>query len=252
MKVWTVAVAAAAVLLSGCTAVVPAGPAESLKNTSWVVAQINGEPTIPDFQPTIAFGAADDVGGNSGCNHFGGTYTLTGTQISFGEFMTTAMLCTDNGRDQQEIAFHAALGTVVSVRFAGETVELLDGDGAVALLLAPVPPLQLAGTSWVLGGIVDGNTSSAPVADNPVTLSFTADQLSGRACNNFSGSYSLEGDRITIGPLMSTRMACLSDELNAQESLVFELLQTATTVTVAQRVLQLTAPDGRGLQFDQA
>ena len=53
MRVWAVAVAAAAVLLAGCTAVVPAGPAASLKNTSWVVAEIGGDPVglawvIPD------------------------------------------------------------------------------------------------------------------------------------------------------------------------------------------------------------
>lgn len=251
MKVWTVAVAAAAVLLTGCTAVVPAGPAVSLKDTSWVVAEINGEPTLADFQPTMAFGA-DDVSGNGGCNQYGGQYTLKGTEISFGELMQTAMLCTDNGRDQQEIAFHQALGTVVSVRFTGETVELLDGDGAVALLLAPVPPLNLADTSWVLGGVIDGNTTSAPVADNPVTLAFTADQVSGKACNTFRGEYTLEGDQIKIGPLMSTRMACLSEELTAQENLVLELLQAATTVTSHYGVLTLTAPDGRGLQFAKA
>ncbi len=251
MKVWTVAVATAAVLLAGCTAVVPAGPAASLRNTSWVVAEINGEPTIPDFQPTIAFGA-DEVSGNGGCNGFGGTYTLNGTAISFGDLFQTQMLCTDNGRDQQELGFHAALGTVASVRFAGETVELLDGDGAVALLLAPVPPVNLADSSWVLGGLIDGNTSSAPVAGDPVTLTFTADQLSGRACNSFRGDYTLDGDQIDVGPLMSTRMACLSDELTAQETLVLELLQTATTVTVNHGVLQLIAPDGRGLQFDKA
>lgn len=252
MKVWTVAVAAAAVLLTGCTAVVPAGPAASLNNTSWVVTEIQGEPTIPDFQPTIDFGAADEVGGNSGCNNFGGTYTLTGTEISFGELMMTAMLCTDNGRDQQETAFHAALKTVVSVRFAGDTVEMLDGDGAVALLLAPVPPLDLTGTSWVLGGLIDGSTISAPVADSTVTLSFEAEALSGKACNTFRGSYTLDGDSIEIGPLMSTRMACLDEALTAQENLVLELLPAATMASVSHGVLELMAADGRGLQFVKA
>lgn len=251
MRVWAVAVAAAAVLLAGCTAVVPAGPAASLKNTSWVVAEIGGEPTLADFQPTMAFGA-DDVSGNGSCNQYGGQYTLNGTEISFGELMQTAMLCTDNGRDQQEVAFHQALGTAVSVRFAGERVELLDGDGAVALLLAPVPPLDLADTSWVLSGLIDGNATSSPAEGDPVTLNFTADQLSGKACNTFNGGYTLEGDQITIGPLVSTRMACLSEELSAQETLVLEVLQSATTVTSHYGVLALTAPDGRGLQFAKA
>lgn len=252
MKVWAMAAIAAATLLAGCTAVVPAGPAASLKNTSWVVTEVNGEPTLADFQPTIAFGSADEVGGNSGCNNFGGTYTLTGTQISFGELMMTAMLCTDNGRNQQETAFHTALGTVVSVRFASDTVEMLDGDGAVALLLAPVPPLDLTDTAWVLGGLIDGNTTSAPAEGDPVTLTFTADALSGKACNTFNGSYTLDGDTIAIGPLASTRMACLDEQLTAQETLVLEVLQSATTASVTHGVLAIMAPDGRGLQFDKA
>ena len=47
-------------------------------------------------------------------------------------------------------------------------------------------------------------------------------------------------------------MACLSEELTAQETLVLELLQAATTASVDRGVLTLTAADGRGLQFDQA
>lgn len=251
MKVLTVAVAAAAVLLTGCTAVVPAGPAPSLRDTSWVVTEINGEPTLADFQPTIAFGV-DEVGGNGSCNQFGGSYTLSGTALSFGDLWQTAMLCTDQGRDQQETAFHTALGTVVSVRFVDDTVELMDAAGEVALLLAPVPPLELTDTAWVLGGLIDGNTTTAPVDGDPVTLSFTADSLSGKACNTFRGSYTLDGDSIEVGALMSTRMACLSEELTAQENLVLELLQSATTASVSNGVLVLSAADGRGLQFDKA
>lgn len=243
---------AAAVLLAGCTAVVPAGPAPSLKETTWVVTQIHGEATIADFQPTMSFGAANEVSGNTGCNQFSGSYTLTGTTLSFGPLAQTEMACLDGGVMEQEAAFGAALGTVVALRLADDTVELLDGEGEVALLLAPVPPLDLAGTAWRLGGLIDGSSSSAPVPDSSVTLTFTADALSGKACNTFNGSYTLDGDSIRIGPLMSTRMACLNEELTAQETLVLELLQAATTATVNRGVLTLTAADGRGLQFDKA
>ena len=252
MKVWAMAVTAAAMLLAGCTAVVPAGPSVSLKNTSWVVTEIQGTPTITDLRPSMEFGAAGEVGGNGSCNPYSGTYTLNGTQLGFADLSMTAMACLEGGAMEQETAFHSALSTVVTARFTGDTVELLDGDGEVALLLAPVPPLELAGTSWVLAGLIDGNVTSAPVEGDPVSLSFESDQLSGKACNTVRGEYTLEGDQIKVGPLMSTKMACLSEELSAQENLVFEVLQNATTVTANHRLLQLTAPDGRGLQFDKA
>lgn len=252
MKAWTIVVAAAAMLLVGCTSVVPAGPAPSLKDTTWMVTQLWGKPTLPDREPTLIFGAADQANGNSGCNTFVGSYTLNGTALSFGPFATTEMACLETGVMEQESTFGEALGQVTSLRFVDDTVELLNRAGEVALLLAPVPPLDLAGTSWVLAGIIDGSSVSAPVADSKVTLAFTADEVSGKACNSFHGGYTLDGDAITISPLMATRMACTSDELNKQESQVLELLPAATTATASRGVLELTTADGRGLQFVKA
>ena len=93
---------------------------------------------------------------------------------------------------------------------------------------------------------------TGPVDGDPVTLSFTADQLSGRACNSFGGGYTLRDDRIEIGPLRSTLMACTSDELNQQEGFLLEVLQASTTARTHDGTLQLTAPDGRGLHFTKA
>lgn len=250
MKFWRVATAAALVVLTGCTSVVPAAPAASLKDTSWVVAEIRGEATLADFPPTMGFDATQ-ASGRTGCNNYGGSYSLSGTQLSFGELAQTAMACEDD-RMQQEAAFGEALAAVASVRFAEDKAELLDAEGEVVLLLAPVPPLTLTGTSWVLGGLIEGSTASAPVEGSTVTVEFDADRVSGKACNTFGGGYTLEGDRIEVGPLMSTRMACLSEELNQQETFVLEVLQSATTAKAEYGVLTLTAPDGRGLQFDKA
>lgn len=250
MRVWKVATAAALVLLTGCTAVVPASPAASLQDTSWVVAEILGKPTLADFPPTMSFDASQ-VGGRTGCNGYGGSYTLSGTKLSVSELAQTQMACQDD-RMQQEADFGEAFGTVRSVRFVGDKVELLDADGQVALLLVPVPPLQLAGTSWVLGGLIEGDTTTAPVEGDPVTLTFDADRVSGKACNSFGGPYTLSGDQLAIGPLSSTLMACLTEELNQQEGVLLEVLQSVTTAKAEYGTLTLTAPDGRGLQFVKA
>lgn len=258
MKLWRLAAAATALLITGCTAVVPAGPTDlpvepplSLANSSWVVAAIRGEATLVDYQPTISF-EATRMGGNGGCNHFGGQYTLDGMNLSFGEITMTAMLCTDHGRDQQETAFFQALGAVAALRFAQPNIELLDANRDVALLLTPVPPLNLAGTSWVLTGLIDGTAMRGVAEDHPFTVAFDAERISGQACNSFSGNYTLEDDRIAIGPLSSTRMACPTEELSQQEALLLEVLQTANTANAQYGSLELTAPDGRGLHFTKA
>jgi heat shock protein HslJ len=61
-------------------------------------------------------------------------------------------------------------------------------------------------------------------------------------CNNFSGQYSVDGDAITIGPLMSTMAAC-SDEINAFEAQFLTALQNSTTWSVSGGTLDLRDAD---------
>jgi heat shock protein HslJ len=83
----------------------------------------------------------------------------------------------------------------------------------------------LAGTSWrllTIGG-------SAPPADVNVTLELTADQASGRSgCNQYSGSYTVEGAGISFGPLAVTEMACPEPQMGV-EAAYMAALAAATT-----------------------
>ncbi|MEN0072579.1 MAG: META domain-containing protein [Propionicimonas sp.] len=252
MRILAGAAAVLAILVTGCTSVVPASPAPALAGTSWVVTALDGTPTLPDYQPTMNFGTAGELNGDNGCNQYVGSYALDGAALTIGQVAQTEMACLDGGRSEQETAFGAALAAVATVRADGENVQLLDAGEQVVLLLAPVPPLTLAGTSWVLGGIVDGSTASAPVEGAPVTLEFTADALSGKACNTFNASYTLAGDTITVGPLATTRMLCNQTGVMEQEALVLDILGGESTVAVNRGVLLVTDPDGRGLQFAKA
>ena len=252
MRILAGVAVAATLLVAGCTTVVPASPSPTLAGTSWVVTEIGGQPTLADFQPTMNFGTAGELNGDNGCNNYTTTYALNGSSLTIGAVAQTAMACLDAGRSEQETAFGAALGAVASVRGSGDTVELLDAGDQVVLLLGPVPPLSLTGTSWLLGGIVDGSSASAPVENAPVTLSFTADALSGKACNSFNGSYTLAGDTITVGALATTRMLCNQAGVMEQEALVLEILGGESTVVLNRGVLVITDADGRGLQFARA
>lgn len=252
MRILGAAAALVAVLVSGCTAVVPASPAPSLKDTSWVVNRIDGEPTLADYQPTMNFTATGEVNGDNGCNLYVGGYTLTDTRLTITGPAQTMMACTDPARAAQETAFAAALTAVAAVRSAADTVELLDQAGSVVLELGPVPPPELAGTAWLLTGVVDGSSITAPADGTSVTLAFEADTLSGRACNSFRGGYQLDGHDITVGAVASTRMMCSDPGVMEQEALVLELLGAASTVQVNRGLLTLTAADGRGLQFSRA
>ena len=58
---------------------------------------------------------------------------------------------------------------------------------------------DLTGVVWVLLGVEQATPS----------IQFAAKQVSGSAgCNRFSGSYTVDGDRMSFGPLATTQMAC--------------------------------------------
>jgi heat shock protein HslJ len=65
---------------------------------------------------------------------------------------------------------------------------------------------SLNGTSWTLVKIGDREQ----VAESPPTLAFDeALSVSGFAgCNNYTGTATIEGSSISLGPLATTQMAC--------------------------------------------
>jgi len=61
-----------------------------------------------------------------------------------------------------------------------------------------------------------------------VTLSFGEGRVSGRGgCNHYSGSVDYGKGTIKVGPLISTKMACMEDGLMQQESAYLKALQDA-------------------------
>ncbi|MGB0388596.1 MAG: DUF4377 domain-containing protein [Ardenticatenaceae bacterium] len=102
----------------------------------------------------------------------------------------------------------------------------------------------LAGTKWEFSwGEVD-RESFAPFADQPITLDFSADQISGNgACNGFFGGYEVDGDTLTIGEMGVTAMAC-EPELMELERQFFNALQSANAFEHNTDSLTLTLPNG--------
>ncbi len=101
-------------LLAACAA--PASGA--LAGTSWVLQSIDGNRQVGAAiggQPvTLQFTSATEMGGSGGCNSYGGSYQASGGRISFGEIMSTLMMCADEDVAAVETAFFAALGAIDS------------------------------------------------------------------------------------------------------------------------------------------
>jgi heat shock protein HslJ len=70
---------------------------------------------------------------------------------------------------------------------------------------------RLDGTSWTLIAPVDAPDGVA------ITLVFSEGSASGYAgCNRYSCAYAAEGSSLSMGPVMTTRMACDDDAMHAE------------------------------------
>lgn len=99
----------------------------------------------------------------------------------------------------------------------------------------------LAGTSWVLTNL----NGQPPAADTQITLTLEADGLFGSdGCNRYRGSYTADGDTITVGEnLAGTMMAC-PEPVMQQAAAYQAALKAAATFKIEGE--QLTLFDAAG------
>ncbi len=99
--------------------------------------------------------------------------------------------------------------------------------------------MKLEGTEWAFAG--DAGKSARFV-------SFSAGQrVSGfSGCNRFTGKFHQSDDKLTIGPLASTRMACKGGGMQREQSFL-ALLRQVHSVRIVQSKLTLLGKDGSQL-----
>ena len=99
---------------------------------------------------------------------------------------------------------------------------------------------------WNVTGYNNGKQAVvSPVAGTTLTATFTESEVSGSSgCNTFTGSYTLDGDKLTVGPLASTMKACVDDAVMDQEAQFLTALQTPTTVELNGATVTLRANSG--------
>jgi heat shock protein HslJ len=88
---------------------------------------------------------------------------------------------------------------------------------------------------------------------NAVTVRFESGRVHGFAgCNQFMGSYTLEGDKLAVGRLAGTMMACPEPAM-AVESRFLQTFSGVLKVAVSGDAMTLTPASGGGaLQFERA
>lgn len=244
-------------------------PAAELQGTLWYLKTIAGTYAQPGGR--LMFGKAGKLAGSTGCNDFDGTYVQSGSSLTITIGFQTEKACAPP-LEAQETAVLAALANVASFSNAFKGVQslsasdpltLLDGSGQPLLDYGQGGPETLIGAAWQVTSI---NTGQAiiPVTGSTLTATFSPEKstvptdaadggtVTGSAgCNSYSAPFQLAGNRLTVGPVVVTRMRCKQPAgLIEQKAAFLKVLEAPMKVVPTSRGMTvMTGDDFTGSGF---
>jgi heat shock protein HslJ len=115
-------------------------PQASLTGVPWRVQSVNNgrggvASVVVGTRLSVTFGDDGIVSGETGCNAFRGSYTVTGTTIELGQLITTRRACTSEAAGAQEQAFLAALASSTHLELSGDRLTLRNDAGSTQIIL---------------------------------------------------------------------------------------------------------------------
>jgi heat shock protein HslJ len=234
-----------------------------LAGTSWIVTGYNNGnqavvSVVTGTELTVMFGDDGRISGSAGCNNFFGPFTQADGTIDIGPLASTIKLCPDPaGVMDQEMQFLEALQQAATYTLDADKLDLRTADDALAVTMqrarqgegtsAEAPTASgddVVGTNWSLTSL----GGQPPVEGTVPTLNIGDD---GRAtgtdgCNNFGGPYTVDGDSLKFGALISTLIAC-EEAVSAQATAFQKALAETAKFSVAGDTLTLSSADGAEL-----
>jgi putative lipoprotein len=235
-------------------------PVPSLALSHWQVTKMGSVAIVSGKEPTIRFTKDGQIEGTTGCNRFFGSYVQDGTKVTFSGTGATKMACMEGGVMQQEAAFLAILQGNALVAFERpfpKAPNHLTLTGANGISFTGIPILPKVGkpapkpdAAALKGGvwIVEDINRTGIIDNSRLTLTFGDDgRVSGSTnCNGFSGTYTVDGTKVTLGALTMTRRACLAEALSNQERKYTSALEGELNWTITDDgALELTGTEGR-------
>ncbi|MBX3030873.1 MAG: META domain-containing protein [Chloroflexi bacterium] len=209
----------------------------------WSVTSLDGERIPADAGITATFTTSDTppgaLTGNGGCNTYNASWTSDGVALSITDLAATRMACGDE-LSQREARYFDLLQDASGWRLDGAVLVIDTASGSsIAFGEEVAAPTEGITGTWTLERI-DGE--SVPAGVGAIATFGEDGSLTGfGGCNSFSGSYTIEGGLITVGPLAATLKLC--PDTSDTERLYLDALQGATTWSTTGGSLVL---DGAG------
>lgn len=221
------------------------GADANLVGTEWVLDQdASGLTPVPAAVVTAQFSSDGSLSGSSGCNRYSTTYTVVGSRLRVtGPLAGTLMACAPAVMTLEQ-AYGDRLPTARSFAISGRTLTITTA-GDEPLVYDALDPEQAVAGDWEAINYFRPGAVVSPVPGSRLTATFADGRISGTAgCNDYSGTYSVDDTKISIGPLASTLRACADPAVGEQESQFLAALELARTFSVAGGNLTLLREDG--------
>lgn len=233
-------------LAQGATPASSAGTGGSPVGTRWRLVAItgaDGTSTKPENPAnyTLLLGGDGRAAIQADCNRAFGAFVLAGEALSFGPLGMTRAMCPPGSVSDPYVA---ALQETQSFTLADGRLTLTQTDGGTLTFLP-----ALGNVTWEWQGATPA-TGAPVVAADPAryTLIFgDKNQLRVAAdCNAGFGEYTVDGSKLTLGPIATTLMACGDD---SQDQAFLVGLNTVIGYAVEGDRLTLTLGDGGAMSF---
>lgn len=229
----------------------------NLVDGEWSLVTLNGKPVLANTVINLRFEADAAAGGRAGCNLYFGSYLLSGDKLTFSDIGMTEMYCLEpEGIMAQESAYLGALLQVGGYRVSAEKLELLDANGGLLMefkKVVPPPPASLEGTDWQLDTFINGESASSLLSGTQITARLEDGKISGSAgCNSYFAEYTLNGARLSFGPVAATKMFCNDPAgVMEQEAAFLTTLGKVASFRITGNQLELLDGDGMALLYFQ-
>lgn len=243
-------------LLAACGSVGGPGAADLDRRTflsTAVTEDGRARDLVPGSRVSITF---DDgrLSASAGCNTMTGGYRVVDQTLVVDALGMTEMGCPGDLAEQDEW-LSGLLGSEPAAVLDGDTLTVTSASTTLTLQDRAVadPDRPLVGTEWRVDSLISGDAVSSTPGAAEATMTFQDDGrvLVNAGCNRGSGSYTLDGSTLTIGPVALTRMYCSDERGELEEAFLAVLDAGALEVDITAASLTLTGGDlGLGLRAD--
>lgn len=186
----------------------PAPTSQTLDGRTFLSTGVDGPALVAGTVIRITF-KDGSVSAHAGCNTMSGPYRIDGGTLVVGQLAMTEMGCAQNLMAQDQ--WVAGLLNGATIALDGNTLTLSLSGIRVTFLDRVVadPDRPLAGTRWVVDGVLRGGTASSVPAGVTASFTFANGTVSIEGgCNTGGGTVKITDTTIEFGPIAMTKKAC--------------------------------------------